>query len=579
MSSIAVARSGPLLMRRAASASASRALRSALVAVPPRTVGRTDAAALRRPAKICSIYRQRRGMHASAQAATADSPASATTEKTGSEVRVRFAPSPTGNLHVGGARTALFNWLYARRAGGKFVVRVEDTDTARSTRESEEAMIRDLKWLGLDWDEGPDRPGDCGPYRQSERTEMYKEYADQLVQKGLAYPCFCTDEELEEMRVDAEAKKLPPIYRGKWASASEEEVQAMKDSGAPYCYRFRVPKNKVVTIQDTIRGEVSWNTDTLGDFVVLRSNGMPVYNFCVAIDDASMGITHVIRAEEHLPNTLRQMLIYEALGFQQPVFGHVSLILAPDRSKLSKRHGATSVGEFRSEGYLSEALVNYLSLLGWNDGSEQEIYTVQELCESFSLERVTKSAAVFDKVKLAWINGQHLRAYGEEELVSMVGGMLQEKGLLKDAQSPFARAFVAMVSNMLELVTDAEPELASLLAYPLEETVASDACKPIVEDNLKELADVVLAKYDAGELETTIKEGGMKKWIKALGKEMGIKGKRLFMPLRVALTGKMAGPDIGEQLAVLALEDGDVDAPVARLADRMEALRKWSASQ
>mmetsp|Transcript_43703 Transcript_43703/g.109640 ORF Transcript_43703/g.109640 Transcript_43703/m.109640 type:complete len:580 (-) Transcript_43703:156-1895(-) len=579
MSSIAVARSGPLLMRRAASASASRALRSALVAVPPCTVGRTDAAALRRPAKICSIYRQRRGMHASALAATADSPASATTEKTGSEVRVRFAPSPTGNLHVGGARTALFNWLYARRAGGKFVVRVEDTDTARSTRESEEAMIRDLKWLGLDWDEGPDRPGDCGPYRQSERTEMYKEYADQLVQKGLAYPCFCTDEELEEMRVDAEAKKLPPIYRGKWASASEEEVQAMKDSGAPYCYRFRVPKNKVVTIQDTIRGEVSWNTDTLGDFVVLRSNGMPVYNFCVAIDDASMGITHVIRAEEHLPNTLRQMLIYEALGFQQPVFGHVSLILAPDRSKLSKRHGATSVGEFRSEGYLSEALVNYLSLLGWNDGTEQEIYTVQELCESFSLERVTKSAAVFDKVKLAWINGQHLRAYGEEELVSMVGGMLQEKGLLKDAQSPFARAFVAMVSNMLELVTDAEPELASLLAYPLEETVASDACKPIVEDNLKELADVVLAKYDAGELETTIKEGGMKKWIKALGKEMGIKGKRLFMPLRVALTGKMAGPDIGEQLAVLALEDGDVDAPVARLADRMEALRKWSASQ
>uniref|UniRef100_A0A7S1WZU2 Glutamate--tRNA ligase n=1 Tax=Tetraselmis chuii TaxID=63592 RepID=A0A7S1WZU2_9CHLO len=306
---------------------------------------------------------------------------------------------------------------------------------------------------------------------------------------------------------------------------------------------------------------------------------MPVYNFCVAIDDALMGITHVIRAEEHLPNTLRQMLIYEALGFTQPTFAHCSLILAPDRSKLSKRHGATSVGDFRTEGYLSEALVNYLSLLGWNDGTEQEIYTVEELCETFSIDRITKSAAVFDKVKLSWMNGQHLRAYGEEELVSMVGGMLQEKGLLKDGASPFARAFIAMVSNMLELVTDAEPELTSVLSYPLEETVASEGCKSIVEDNLKELAEVVLAKYDSGELVTTIEEGGMKKWIKALGKEMGIKGKRLFMPLRVALTGKMAGPDIGEQLSVLALEDGDVNQDVVRLPERMEKLRLWVGSQ
>eukprot|EP00193_Tetraselmis_chui_P022775 CAMPEP_0177772838 /NCGR_PEP_ID=MMETSP0491_2-20121128/12499_1 /TAXON_ID=63592 /ORGANISM="Tetraselmis chuii, Strain PLY429" /LENGTH=578 /DNA_ID=CAMNT_0019290801 /DNA_START=66 /DNA_END=1802 /DNA_ORIENTATION=+ len=578
MSSIAAARTGPLLFRRAASASLRHASFASPVVLRP-TGPRTTASAPRRPTRASPFNRQPRYVVVSAQAAAVDSPASSTAGKSGSEVRVRFAPSPTGNLHVGGARTALFNWLYARRTGGKFVLRVEDTDTARSTRESEEAMIRDLKWLGLDWDEGPDCPGECGPYRQSERTQLYKDLATQLVEKGLVYPCFCTDEELEAMKVEAEAQKLPPIYRGKWASASAEEVEEMKQSGAPFCYRFRVPKNKVITIQDTIRGEVSWNTDTLGDFVVLRSNGMPVYNFCVAIDDALMGITHVIRAEEHLPNTLRQMLIYEALGFTQPTFAHCSLILAPDRSKLSKRHGATSVGDFRTEGYLSEALVNYLSLLGWNDGTEQEIYTVEELCETFSIDRITKSAAVFDKVKLSWMNGQHLRAYGEEELVSMVGGMLQEKGLLKDGASPFARAFIAMVSNMLELVTDAEPELTSVLSYPLEETVASEGCKSIVEDNLKELAEVVLAKYDSGELVTTIEEGGMKKWIKALGKEMGIKGKRLFMPLRVALTGKMAGPDIGEQLSVLALEDGDVNQDVVRLPERMEKLRLWVGSQ
>jgi len=519
-------------------------------------------------------------LRVSAQAATLDKAAESKGVREGSEVRVRFAPSPTGNLHVGGARTALFNWLYARRTGGKFILRVEDTDVSRSTRESEEAMIRDLKWLGLDWDEGPDCPGECGPYRQSERAELYKKYVDQLVEQGVAYPCFCTDEELEAMKADAEAKKLPPIYRGKWSTASAEEVKEAMDVGTPYCYRFRVPKNQVITIQDTIRGDVTWNTDTLGDFVVLRSNGMPVYNFCVAIDDALMGITNVIRAEEHLPNTLRQVLIYEALGFSTPTFAHVSLILAPDRSKLSKRHGATSVGEFRNEGYLSEALVNYLSLLGWNDGTEQEIYTVEELCNTFSLDRVTKSAAVFDKVKLGWMNGQHLRAYGEEEMLSMVGGALQAKGLLTSSSSSFAKAFVAMSANSLELVTDAEAELSSLVSYPLEETLASDKCKEIVEDSFKEVVDAVLAKADSGELEAALKEGTFKKLVKAIGKDLGRKGKRLFMPLRVALTGKMAGPDIGEQLELLALEDNDVPVDtITKLPARLESLRTWSASQ
>lgn len=498
-------------------------------------------------------------------------------------MKVRFAPSPTGNLHVGGARTALFNWLYAKNQGGKMVLRIEDTDAARSTRESEEAVLRDLKWLGITWDEGPDVGGPCGPYRQSERKDIYKEYVDKLVAQGVAYPCFCTDEELEAMKAEAEALKLPPIYRGKWAKASAEEVAAEMAKGTPHCYRFRVPPGETITINDVVRGEVSWSTDTLGDFVLLRSNGLPVYNFCVAVDDALMGITHVLRAEEHLPNTLRQMLIYRALGFPTPTFGHMSLILAPDKSKLSKRHGATSVGEFRGEGYLAPAMVNFLSLLGWNDGTEQEIFSIEELQEKFTLDRITKSGAVFDKTKLGWMNGQHLRALPIEEVEAMVGQRWVDGGLLNKAASPFVSAAVAVVQNSLEVVTDADAELAALLGYPLEETLASEAAKSVVEDGFVEVARAVLAGYDSGELTEAVGAGpdGFKKWVNGVGKAQGRKGKRLFMPARIALTGRMQGPDVGEVLRMLALEDGDAAAGAGYvpLQQRMEKLRAWAASQ
>ena len=518
-----------------------------------------------------------------AAAAAVEAPFLALKAVSGDKIRVRFAPSPTGNLHVGGARTALFNWLYAKRMGGKFVLRIEDTDAARSTRESEEAMLADLKWLGLNWDEGPGVGGSTGPYRQSERKDIYKKYVDILVEQGIAYPCFCTDEELEVMKKDAEEKKLPPVYRGPWARATKEQVDAALASGKPYCYRFRVPSNEIVKIDDRVRGDVSWNTDTLGDFVILRSNGLPVYNFCVAIDDALMQITHVIRAEEHLPNTLRQVLIYKALGFPQPTFGHVSLILAPDRSKLSKRHGATSVGEFRQQGYLAAAMVNYLSLLGWNDGSEKEIYTAEDLCEAFSLERITKSAAVFDKVKLSWMNGQHLRALPVAEIASMVGALWTEKGILKSASSPFVDAAASLMSDSLELVIDSIDELKNLLSYPIEETLASEGGKRIVEDGLKEIVEAVLASYDNGELATAVQSGhdSFKKWINTLGKAQGRKGKRLFMPIRVVFTGRMQGPDVGEQLAALStISKGEIilDDTYVQLSDRMEFLRTWLAS-
>lgn len=504
---------------------------------------------------------------------------------TGTAVKVRFAPSPTGNLHVGGARTALFNWLYAKRMGGKFIIRVEDTDTARSTRESEEAMIRDLKWLGLDWDEGPDVGGPCAPYRQSERTDIYKEYVQKLVADGLAYPCFCTDEELEQMKKEAEELKVPPIYRGKWASASQAEVDEMTAKGVPFCYRFRVPKGQEVTIQDIVRGEVSWSTDTLGDFVLLRSSGLPVYNFCVAVDDALMGVTHVLRAEEHLPNTLRQVLIYNALGWKTPQFGHMSLILAPDKSKLSKRHGATSVGEFKQQGYLAPAMINYLSLLGWNDGTEKEIFTVEELQQTFSLERITKSAAVFDKVKLGWMNGQHLRALPAAQVEALVGQQLaREGGPLRSADTPFAKAAVNIVKNSLEVLSSADDELRAVLSYPLEATLASDDFKPIGEDGFGDIVAAVLAAADSGELEKGVKEQGhgyFKDFAKALGKAQKRKGKRLFMPLRVALTGRMQGPDIGDVLALLVLEDGDVtdESAIVSLTQRLDRLRTWAAAQ
>jgi len=487
-------------------------------------------------------------------------------------VRVRFAPSPTGSLHVGGARTALFNYLYAKKMGGKFVLRVEDTDQARSTRESEESMIADLKWLGLDWDEGPDVGGACGPYRQSERGEIYKALAEKLVASGHVYPCFCTDEELEMMKAEQEAKKLPPKYAGKWATASEEEVKEMMDKGVPFTYRFRVPEGERIEIDDMVRGKVGWDTDTLGDFVVLRSNGMPVYNFCVAVDDATMGITHVLRAEEHLPNTLRQALVYNALGFPLPKFAHMSLILAPDRSKLSKRHGATSVGQFKEEGYLSKTMVNYLSLLGWNDGTEQEIYEKEELENLFSVERINKSPAVFDKVKLNWMNGQHLRLLPDSDVESLVGEALAASGVLKESTGATVQAIIPLIKDSIELVEDAVPQVEAMFAYPLKENMADDAMKKVLEDDFEPIVEAIIKAHESGELAAAVKEGTVKKIINATGKELDRKGKRLFMPFRIALTGRMQGPDVGEVLTLLDKAAGSSDKIVS-LDDRIAALK------
>jgi len=492
------------------------------------------------------------------------------------KVRVRFAPSPTGNLHVGGARTALFNWLYARNLGGTFVLRVEDTDQARSTRESEDAMVRDLKWMGLDWDEGPDCGGPYGPYRQSEREAIYKQLALQLVADGHAYPCFCTDKELTVMKEELEAKKLPPKYMGKWSTASKEEVDAELAKGTPHTFRFRVPVGERVEIDDMIRGKVGWDTDTLGDFVLLRSSGLPVYNFCVAVDDATMGITHVLRAEEHLPNTLRQALVYDALNFPRPKFGHMSLILAPDRSKLSKRHGATSVGQFKDQGYLKQTMINYLSQLGWNDGTEQEIYDTTELIKLFGVDRINKSPAVFDTQKLNWMNGQHIRLMPESDQIEMIGAALVIAGLASDTASPYVKKAVALCANGIELVQDATKEVSAILEYPLEANLADAKMIKIFEDDFGDIVDAVVAGFESGELVKSIETGQFKSFVNAVGKKLDRKGKRLFMPFRVALTGRMQGPEVGDVLSLLVAE-GAPETTVS-LEKRVETLKAASAA-
>ncbi|CAM8941879.1 unnamed protein product [Rhodiola kirilowii] len=536
---------------------------------------------IRRSCKYISSIRR----SFSVKACTSPSSNGASLRKGDGEVRVRFAPSPTGNLHVGGARTALFNYLFARSKGGKFVLRIEDTDLERSTKASEEAVLQDLTWLGLNWDEGPDIGGDYGPYRQSERNSLYKEYAKKLLQTGQVYRCFCSSEELEKMKEIAKEKSLPPVYSGKWASASEEEVQEELSKGTPFTYRFRVPKEGSLKIDDLIRGEVSWNLNTLGDFVIMRSNGQPVYNFCVTVDDATMAISHVIRAEEHLPNTLRQALIYEALGFPMPHFAHVSLILAPDKSKLSKRHGATSVGQYREMGYLPQGMVNYLALLGWGDGTENEFFTLDDLVEKFSISRVNKSGAVFDATKLRWMNGLHLRALPPAEFNKLIADRWVTAGILTVSEGPFVEEAVQLLKDGIDLITDADKAISNLLSYPLLDTLNSTEGKPVLEDKLAEFCTSLLAAYDSGELLTALEEGttGWQKWVKAFGKSLKRKGKSLFMPLRVLLTGKLHGPEMLPSIVLLyKVSTSNVVAPntgFKPLEERFELLRQldWEA--
>lgn len=472
-------------------------------------------------------------------------------------VRVRFAPSPTGHLHVGGARTAIFNWLFAHHDRGEFIIRVEDTDQARSTRESEQMVLGDLKWLGLEWREGPDVGGPHAPYRQSERVGIYGEAAQKLLASGAAYRCFCTEEELEAKRKKAEEEGRPPHYDLTCYRLSPQQISSKLAAWTPFALRFHVPDDGDVTINDLIRGAVTWRKESLGDFILVRSDGLPTYNFSVVVDDHDMGITHVIRAEEHLTNTHRQVLIYRALGWDVPQFAHVSLILGPDRSKLSKRHGATSVSAYADEGFLPEAMVNYLTLLGWSTPDGREIFDEQYAFENFSLDRVNPAPAVFDRQKLEWVNGQYIHAKSAPELRPLVRRFLETS-----APDEWLDDAIELVKKSVDRLTLFTEALRFVWHYD-----ASLAAHSVEADFVKAL----LAEFDAHGAPTNA--DGYQAMVERLKASTGRKGKSLFMPLRMALTGVEHGPELVR--AIPLLESGSkVDPTILSPRDRVSALAR-----
>src|SRR5262249_26155078 len=379
-------------------------------------------------------------------------------------MRVRFAPSPTGQLHVGNARTALFNWLLARGSNGTFILRIEDTDAERSTRESEAAIIRDLRWLGLDWDEGPDVGGPHGPYRQSERLHLYQSYAAELLTAGAAYHCFCSTAQLEAERQQALAAGRPAHYAGTCRRLTAEQAAARVAAGERPAIRFRVPDDRDVVFTDAVRGEVRFQTGVIGDPVIVRADGHPAYNFAVVVDDALMEVTHVIRGEDHISNTPRQILIYEALGFTPPTFAHLSMVMGPDHAPLSKRHGAISVGEFRAKGYLPEALVNYLALIGWSPGGNDELLPIDELARRFSLDAVGHSAGLFDEEKLAWGNRHYLKLADPLRLAELSARYFADAGV-EIRPNPRALEFLASAMPMASASVDRLAQVPARLAF------------------------------------------------------------------------------------------------------------------
>lgn len=461
-------------------------------------------------------------------------------------VRVRFAPSPTGYLHLGGARTALFNWLFARHEGGTFVLRIEDTDIERSARELEDKLLEDLAWLGLTWDEGPTQGGSFAPYRQTERIAVYGEHAERLLASGVAYPCFCTEKELEQKKEERFKAGLPPQYDGACRSLTPFERERRRAEGCPESIRFAVPEASERRLPDLIRGEVVFPAGMVGDFVIIRSNGLPTYNFAAVVDDSLMQITHVIRGEEHLSNTLRQLLVYETLGLKQPLFAHIPLILGADRSKLSKRHGAPNVADFRERGYPAPAVVNYLAFLGWSVPGDREILTLDELIRDFTLERVSPSASIFDETKLNWVSAQHIRAgadrYFEEALDYFP----------EDVRSAYPRErlreIFGILSENLPSFSRIEKEVAPFRPGPPE--FFGDARDAIA--GAGELLALFAAELGASEEWSA---PAIKEIVKRVGATLGIGGKSLYMPLRAALTGTIHGPDLVRIMEIRGQED------------------------
>jgi glutamyl-tRNA synthetase/nondiscriminating glutamyl-tRNA synthetase len=479
-------------------------------------------------------------------------------------MRVRFAPSPTGHLHVGNARTALFNWLLAHGKDGTFILRIEDTDIERSTKESEVGILEDLRWLGLDWDEGPDVGGVHGPYRQSERLHLYASYANELLGGGHAYYCFCSATKLDEERKADLAAGRPPKYRGTCRAITPDEARARTEAGERPVIRFKVPEVGDVTFHDVVRGDVTFNSEVIGDPVLVRSDGRPAYNFAVVIDDALMEITHVIRGEDHISNTPRQVLLYQALGFTPPEFAHLSLVMGPDHTPLSKRHGATSVAEFRERGYLPEALVNYLALIGWSPGSDKELLPIQELARRFALEDVGHSAGVFDQEKLAWMNRHYMKEAAPARLAAETARYFIARGYVRrrtDEAMDYLTSLLPMAVGSVDRLEEIPDRLKFLFDYDPATALMRDEVGGVLHET--GARDVIAALPAAIDRPLVDRETfrGMANRVK---ERTGMKGKALFHPIRVALTGEGAGPEL--DLAVPAIERGAALSSAAGVA-------------
>ncbi len=517
------------------------------------------------------------------------------------EVRVRFAPSPTGMLHIGGARTAIYNWAFARSQGGTFILRIEDTDPERSTEENTQIILRALRWLGLDWDEGPEVGGACGPYFQTERSATYAAALEDLKAKGAVYPCFCTKEQLDEKRARAEKEEGGYSgYDGTCRSLSEAEAQARIDAGKPHVWRLAVPRDHApIEFDDAVYGHMSFPADVMDDMILVRSDGSPTYNFAVVCDDANMGITHVIRGDDHLSNTPRQILIYEALGYDIPTFAHLPMILGPDGKKLSKRHGATNVEDYRDFGYLSDAMVNYLALLGWSLDGETTIISRDELCRSFSLDRITKKDSIFDETKLSWMDGVYMRELSPEKWLVMATPWLAEAHA--QGASIATGISVCPTPTKEELAESAreiripgsgidEEKWQSYIADVADDQDRYLKMYPLIIERMNRFDEIPSkleflfwgsnVRLDEKSVQKVLKKEGaradealvicrsvladesipwqadaLQEACKQKGEAVDLKPKLLFQPLRVAIAGNMVSPPLFESIELLDRQD------------------------
>jgi nondiscriminating glutamyl-tRNA synthetase len=492
------------------------------------------------------------------------------------QIRVRFAPSPTGYVHVGNARTALFNWLFARHSGGAFVLRIEDTDIERSKEEYEKQLLEDLRWLGLNWDEGPDVGGPFAPYRQSERKELYARYARQLIEQGNAYYCFCSAEQLEAERQEALTQGRQPRYSGRCRKLTPEDVTRRRAAGEPAATRLKIV-DSVFAWNDLVHGATSFSSEVIGDPILVRSDGHPAYNYAVVIDDHLMEITHVIRGDDHISNTPRQLAAYRALGWEPPQFAHLSTILGADRTRLSKRHGATSIESFRELGILPEALRNYLALLGWSpaDGVT-EILSDRELIGQFSLDGITKSPAVFDAQKLYWLNRHYMRESPLRRLRELAAAFLAKARYVRE---PVDEATMAWLEKIIDAVLKNLDHLSQLpsavrliFEYDASAILVGEETRRVIEEvGAREVLRSFISKaLDEGEMSYP----RFREITRLVQKQTGKKGKDLFHPIRVALTGAVSGPELEKLIPIF--EEGSKLKLARHVKSVAERLREFA---